>query len=328
VKRRTVLQWLCATSLAPATALAQQTARVARVGFLVQRARPKSLDADNLGEFPRAMRELGYVEGNNLVIEWRFGENSLDRVKAQAAELVALKLDVIVSQTTATALALQKATASIPIVMATAGDPVASGLVKSLSRPGGNITGNSNLVSGPGAKQLELVIGLVPNLSRVAMLVNPDASNAVASVRSVQEAAQKAGKKVLRIDARDAKEIVAGFALMGRERVEAMIVWADAFYFEQHRLIADLALKHRVACIGPYAELVQAGGLASYGSSRAGSYRRVASYVDRILKGAKPGDLPVEQPSTFELVVNLKTAKALGITIPQSVLLRADEVIQ
>lgn len=327
-RRRAALQWLCIVALAPWTALAQQAPKVVRIGLLVQRTRPKSRESDPLGEFPRAMRELGYVEGRNLQIEWRFGDNNPGRMQALSAELVALKPDVIVSQTTATTLELQKATTSIPVVMGSVADPVSVGLVKSLARPGGNITGISTLSGDLGAKQLELLFAMAPKLSRVAMLVDPDASSAAGGLRSFQEAAQKTGRQLLRIDARDAKEIEAGFSLMTKERAEALVVWAGAFFFEQRRLIASLALKHRVLCVGPYRELAEAGGLASYGTSREAIYRRVASYVDRILKGAKPGDLPVEQPTGFEMVVNLKTAKALGIAIPQSVLLRADRVIE
>ena len=327
MNRRDAVIALLALGASPLT-FAQQPAKVWRVGFLVQRSRPASLDADTLGEFPQAMRELGYVEGGNLVIEWRFADNRADRLPGLAAELVVLKADVIVSQTTATTRAMQKATATIPIVMASVADPVASGFVKSLARPEANITGLANQASDLGPKQLEFLLGMIPKLSHVAMLVNRDSPITAVLLRTVQDAAQKAGIEVVPFDASNAKEIVAGFSGMTKVRAGALIVAADALYVEQRQQIADLALKHRLPCVSPYKELTEAGGLASYGTSRAASYRRIASFVDRILKGAKPGDLPVEQPTTFELVINRKTATALGLTIPQSVLLRADRVIE
>ena len=307
---------------------AQQPAKVWRVGFLVQRARPASLDADTLGAFVRGMRELGYVEGRNLLIEWRFADNKADRLPGLAAELVGLKPDLIVTQGTLATHVMQKATSSIPIVMTGVGDPVASGLVKSLARPEANITGLSILANDLGPKQLQLLLEIVPKASRVALLMNPDNPGSALILRYVQDAARQGGKTLVPVNARDPQEIAAGFARMTKERADALIVAADPFFVDQRRLIAELALKYRLPGMGHFRAEAEAGMLASFGAGLAENYRRAAHYVDKILKGAKPGDLPVEQPTTFELIINRKTATALGLTIPQTVLLRADRVIE
>jgi putative ABC transport system substrate-binding protein len=273
------------------------------------------------------MRELGYVEGENLAIEWRSADGMLERLPALAAEMARLKVDVIVVAGTLATSAAQKATATIPIVFGAVSDPVASGFVNSLARPGGNITGLSNILSDISPKHFELLLEISPGLSRVAVLANPANASHAAIQKSVQAAAQSAKVKALFVEARTAQEIESAFVTIARESAGAVIVVLDPFFNQQRRQIAELAAKNRLASINAYQDFAQAGGLMSYGENLAESFRRAAAYVDRILKGAKPGDLPVEQPMKLELVINGKTAKALGITIPQSVLLRADRVI-
>jgi putative ABC transport system substrate-binding protein len=326
VKRREAIVGMAALAIASVAAFAQQ--KVWRVGFLMQSSRPASLDADSLGGFLRGMRELGYVEGRNLVIEWRFADHNADRMPGLAAELVGLKPDVIVAQGNLSTHAAQKATTSIPIVMQGAADPVATGFVKSLARPEANITGVANLASEYGPKQLQLLHEIVPKASRVAVLMNPDNPASASFLRNIHDAARLSGKSIVPVDARNSLEIAASFTRMTQERTDALIVVGDPFLANQGRLIAELALKHRLPCIGPFRSQSKAGMLASFGADITENFRRAADYVDKILKGAKPGDLPVEQPTKFNLAINLRTAKALGITIPKPVLLRADEVIQ
>ena len=326
--RRTLIVALGAVALAaPSASFAQRQGKVWRVGFLTPRRRPDSIDADFLGAFPRGMRELGYVEGKNLVIEWRF-DDKLERLPYLAEELVGLRVDVIVSGSSQAISALQKATTTIPIVMATSGDPIGSGFVKSLARPGANITGFSNLTSDIGAKQLELLVSMVPKLSRVAVLVNPANPSLATFLKNVQSAAQRVGVTVLSLEARTAQEIESAFPMMTQRKSAAVIVAIDALFVQQCRKIAELAAKNRLPSASSIPEYVEAGGLMSYGPNLADQLRRAATYVDKIFKGAKPGDLPVEQSATFELLVNGKTAKALGITIPHSLRISADKIIE
>ena len=287
------------------------------------------LDSDVFyGPFRQGMRELGYVEGKNLVIEWRFADTHYERLAGLAAELVQMKMDVLVAGGNDAPLAMQKATTKIPIVIASASDPVGSGLIKSLARPGGNITGLSTISNDLGPKRLEMLLGMVPKLSRVAVLVNPANTVHTRSLKKVQAAAQKLGVKILPVEARTAPEIENAFSVMAREKAGAVIVERDALFNQQVRQIAQLAMKHRLLSITGVREYVEAGGLMSYGPNNADGFRRAATYVDKIFKGAKPGDLPVEQPTKFELFINRKTAKTLGLTIPQSLLISADKVIE
>ena len=327
MNRRNTVFAVLALGAAPWVSHAQQQSKIWRVGFLTQRRRPVSIDADFIGAFPRGMRELGYVEGRNLVIEWRFDDN-FERLPALAAELVALKLDVIVSGSSQAISALQKATTTIPIVMSSSGDPIGSGFVKSLARPGGNITGFSNLTSDIGSKQLELLLGIVPNLSRVAVLLNPVNPSLGTFLKNVQAAAQGSNVNVLPVEARTAQEIEHAFSTMTQAKADAVIVATDALLIHNYRKIAELATTNRLPSSSTIREYADAGGLMSYGPDLAEQFRRAATYVDKIFKGAKPGDLPVEQITRFELVINGRTAKALGLTIPQSSLLRADRVIE
>jgi putative ABC transport system substrate-binding protein len=326
-RRNTVLALLM-LGAAPVVSLAQRQGKIWRVGFLTARRRPDSIDSDFIGAFPRGMRELGYVEGKNLVIEWRFADGTDERLPDLAAELVRLKVDVIVSGASQAISALQKATTTIPIVMATSGDPIGSGFVKSLARPGGNITGLSNLFGDTSPKQLELLLSVLPKLSRVAVLLNPVNPSNATTLKSVQSAAQRVSVKVLPVEARTVQEIENSFRMMTRGKAEAVIMAADALFIQQSRQIVELAAKYRLPSVSSFRDYAEAGGLMSYGQNLAEQFRRAATYVDKILKGAKPGDLPVEQATTFELVINLKTAKALGVRTTQELLLRADRVIE
>ena len=329
ISRRQLLITLGAGSLATAFAsLAQPQGKVWRVGYLATRARPISLDTDYAGVFLRGMRELGYIEGKNLIVEWRFAEGRTELLPVLAAELVRLQVDVIVINGVAAALAAQKATATIPIILSNTVDPVGAGLIKSLARPAGNITGLSNLAGDIIAKDLEMLLSMVPKLSRVAVLLNPSNSNNNVALKSIQAAAQRTSVNILPAKARTAPEIESGFSAMSRDKAGAVIVMNDTFFIQQRRQIAELATKNRLPSIAAIREYAEIGGLMSYGSNISDNWRRVATYVDKIFKGAKPADLPVEQPTKFELVINGKTAKALGLTIPQSLLISADKVIE
>jgi putative tryptophan/tyrosine transport system substrate-binding protein len=327
--RRRLISALGAGALtAPFGSFAQQAGRIWRVGFLALRRRPDSIDTDFLGAFPRAMRELGYVEGKNLVIEWRFADSNSERLPELAAELVRLKVDVIVSAASEAISALQKATSTVPIVMATAGDPIGSGFVKSLARPEGNITGLSSLASDIGSKQLELLLSMMAKLTRVAVLVNPANPAHATFLKYVQAEALRVGVKVVPMEARTAQEIENAFPAMTEGNVQAVIVALDGLFIQHYRKIAELAKKNRLPSASSIREFVVAGGLMSYGPNLAEQVRLAATYVDKILKGAKPGDLPVEQSATFELFINGKTAKALGLTIFPELRLRANRVVE
>jgi putative ABC transport system substrate-binding protein len=319
---------LCAAG-APLTSLAQQQTKIFRVGFLSVRSPPPSVDADPLYQaFRDGMRDLGYVEGKNLVIEWRFGDGKFERLVDLAAELVRTKVDVIVTQAQGTAAA-QKAGTSIPIVSAVImEDPVAAGYAASLARPGGNITGLTPYTSDLVAKYLELLMAAVPKVSRVAVLGNPENPSNAVFLKAIQAAAQKSKLTVLPLNARTPQEIDLSYGRMSLEKATAAVILPDGFYLQQVRQLAELAIKHRIPSIWGGRQYADAGGLMSYGFSAVDNYRRAAIFVDKILRGAKPGDLPIEQSMRFELVINRRTAKGLGLTIPQSLLLRADEVIE
>jgi len=280
--------------------------------------------------FRRGLREFGYVEGQNITIEYRYGEGTYERLPALAAELVRLKVDVIVAASAPETDAARRATASIPIVFALTGEPVGTGQVASLARPGGNITGMAGAeLVGPGlfAKRLQLLKEAFPHISRVAVLRNPTNLNAPLRWQQTQEAAPVLGLALRLHDVRTADDIAGAFAAMTRERPDALLVLPDPFLLHHRASIAALTARERLPAITGIREYGEAGLLMIYGSDIADNYRRAAGYVAKILQGAKPADLPVQQPVKFELVINLKTAKALGLTIPPSVLGRADQVI-
>jgi len=315
--------------IAPLAAGAQQAAKVARIGYLTVNlaAAPPSL----LEAFRQGLRDLGYVEGRDIVIEYRDAGGKAERLPALAAELVALKVDVIMAGSTPHALAAKQATKTIPIVFLSSGDPIMDGLVTSLARPGGNVTGLSSLTPERVGKCLELLTQAVPGVTRVAVLWQPGAvgDRTEKDTRNEAEVAARAlGVRLQFVAARGPAEIDRAFSDMSKARAGALAVWATAmFVVERGRLVA-LAAKNRLPAVYTLSEFVDAGGLMAYGHSQADLNRRAATYVDKILKGAKPSDLPVEQPTKFELVINLKSAKMLGLTIPQSLLLRADQVIE
>ena len=328
MNRRDAVVRLVALSAAPAAAFAQQQGNVRRIGFLAARSRSTQSNPDVYYDaFTQGMRELGYVEGKNLVIEWRFAEGKYERLPALAAELVRMKVELIATNSTPATEALQRATSTIPIVAIAVGDPIASGFAASLARPGGNITGLSLITIDLGPKYLELLKLIMPALSRAAVLENPGNPVDPAILKSVEAAGRQLGVKVLPVDASTLEEIERGFAAMGRERADAVIILPDSFFIRQRRQITELAARNRLPSMFSFREDVEAGGLMSYGVNMADIFRRAAIFVDKVLKGAKAGELPFEQPTKIHLAINRKTAKALGITISQELLFRADEVI-
>jgi putative ABC transport system substrate-binding protein len=273
------------------------------------------------------LRDLGYVEGKNIVIEYRWADGKYDRLSELAAELVRLQVDVLVTHGTPGVLAAKRATTTIPIVMAAVADPVANGLVASLARPGGNVTGCSYFAPELHAKRLELLKKAIPRISLVAVLLNPDNASFVPLLKETQIEANLAKVTLRQFDVRGPGEFESVFSAMVKERVDAVVVFDDPMLIANRKALADLSEKQRLPSVGQK-EFAEAGGLMGYGQILVELFRRTAYFVDRILKGAKPADLPVEQASRFEMVVNMKTAKALGVTIAQSVLARADRIIE
>jgi putative ABC transport system substrate-binding protein len=303
----------------------QPPKKISRVGFLI--ASSASSQVPRLEAFKRGMRELGYVEGQNIIIEIRSGEGKAELLPKAATELVNLKVDVIVSGGTTSTRALKQATSTIPIVMTLEGDPVGDGLAASLARPGGNITGLSTMGPELSGKRLELLKEMIPKISRVAVFYSASPQNAPLS-SEVDVAAKSLGLRLQKLELRGPTDIDTAFRAATRERAGAALARAAAVLLSQRTRVAELAIKSRLPMIFGREEFVEAGGLAIYAASTADLSRRAATYVDKILKGTKPADIPVEQPMKFELVFNLKTAKQIGITIPPNVLVRADRVIR
>jgi putative ABC transport system substrate-binding protein len=309
-------------------AFAQQRSNIPVVGILSGRSRAAAIDTGVQDAFLRGMRELGYVEGRNIRYEYRYAGGRYDDLRRYAEELVRLKVDVIVG-TGASAIAPAKdATSTIPIVMTNASDPVGSGFVASLARPGGNVTGLSSIAVEATPKRLELLVTTIPGLHRVALLTNPNNRATKFFVREVHAAAPRFKLHIVSVQAGTAEEIEAAFSLMMREKVQAFVPASDSLFINQRHQIVGLAAKSRLPAVFPNREYFAAGGLMAYGIDTADMHRRAATYVDKILKGAKPGDLPVEQPDKFELLVNLKTAQELGVTIPYALVMRANEVVR
>ena len=302
----------------------QQPGKVPRIGFL-RRAAPEPADFE---AFRQGLRDLGYFEGKNIITEQRYAHGLADRLPGLAAELVGLKVDILVVDGTATAAAAKSATTTIPIVFTLAGDPVATGLVASLARPGGNLTGLSQIAPELSGKRLELLKEAASKVSRVAVLRNPDNPATGVQLKETEAAARAIGLQLRVFELREPKELDNAFSSMVGARADALVQLTDGMFFTQRVRIVELAAKGRLPAIYEAREFVEAGGLMSYGVSFIALYRRAATYVDKILKGAKPADVPVEQPTKFELVINLKTAKQIGLTIPPNVLARADRVIR
>jgi putative tryptophan/tyrosine transport system substrate-binding protein len=302
--------------------VAQPPGKIHRIGVLGNENNPP------WDGFRQGLRELGYVDGQNVTIEWRWSEGRPDRFPGLATEVVALKPDVIVASGTQAIRAAKRATSAIPIVMTTSSYPDKIGLVNSLSRPGGNVTGLSNVGPELSGKKLELLKEIAPKASRVAVLFNPASDVEPLAVRELSAAAPAVGVEIQSVEVRSPDDFSAAFAAVSPSRIDALLALGNPINFRGRQLIADFALKNRLPSIYDERLFVEAGGLISYAPSFTDSFRRAATYVDKILKGQQPADLPVEQPTKFDLVINLKTAKALGLTIPPSLLLRADHVIE
>jgi putative ABC transport system substrate-binding protein len=325
MQRREFITLLGGTAVAwPLAARAQQASKAARIGYLAFRSPISADDA-----FLKGLFELGWVEGQNIVIERRFAAGNAEQLKGSAAELVRLKVDVIVTAASAPTKVAKEATASIPIVFANAGDPVGQGFVQSLPRPGGNVTGIAFDASPDiTAKQAQLLIELVPTVSRLAVLWNPTSAFLHSYLSVIKTAAPTLRVSLQSLEVRDANEFERAFDSMTRARADGLIVLSDTFATFHRARLVELAAKHQLPTIYGHSQYIEAGGLLSYGPSLTDTYRHAASYVDKILKGAKPADLPVEQPTRFELIINLKTAKALGLDVPPTLVARADEVIE
>ncbi len=326
--RRTFLAVIgCGALAEPLKSFAQQpSGKVHRIGFLgsgsaVAVSKP-------LEEFRAGLRDLGYAEGRNIAIEYRWGEGKFERLPGLAAELIRLKVDLVAVWGTPAALAAKRATSTLPIVMLAVGDPEETGLVASLARPGGNVTGMATLGGAVAAKQLELLTQVIPGIARIAVLRNPDNPALIPQAKGAEATARSLGLQLQFFDVRSLDDFDAAFADMAAARAAGLLVLADPLFLTQRKPIAELAIMHRLLTVFGRGENVEVGGLMSYGASVNEQFRGGAIYVDKILKGAKPAGLPVEQASTFEFVVNLKTAKALGIQFPQQLLVRADRVIQ
>jgi len=302
---------------------AQPLRRIARVGIL----NAGTAQDVRVDEFRDGLRELGYVEGQNLLITYRWADGHQDRLPGLAAELLAGNVEVIVAMGPAV-WAAKRQTSTVPIVIAFSGDPVATGMVSNLARPGANITGVSFMSNDLAAKRLELLKQASSRIARVAVLYNPDEPPSAPELRETEAAARTIGVTLQPLEGRQPGDLDGLFAAAARQRADALLVFAHGFAALNRGRIIELAARHRLPTMYGYREFVDAGGLMAYGANIQGMVRRAASYVDRILKGAKPGDLPIEQPTKFELVINMKTAKALGLTIPPSLLLRADQVIE
>ena len=323
-RRRLLLAMAAWPLLAFATKAAAQSAKMPRIGFLDPGARNEGL----YGSFLGGLKELGYSDGKTIAIEARFADGALERLPALAKELADLKPDVLIVQSTPGVRAAIATKTAVPIIMVAVGDPIGSGFVATLGRPGGNVTGMSILTSDLSPKLLEMLKTAVPKLARVAVLVNPANPNSTVSLKNIQSAAQQLNLKIAPAEARVKDDIDGAFAAIARQHAGAVVVPGDPLFRLNARQIAALALRYKLPLASTNIEIAEAGGLLSYGASLADSYRRAAAYVDKILKGAKPADLPVEQSSRFEMVINRKTANALGLAVSNEFLLRADKVIE
>jgi putative ABC transport system substrate-binding protein len=324
--RRTFLAATGAVLLAaPLAAEAQQAGKPFRIGYI---GSSSGTSQHLVAAFREGLRDRGWVEGQNVIIEYRWAGGMAERYPTLLAELVGLKVDLIVTTTTTGALAAKRATTEIPIVFTMVSDPVASGLVASLARPGGNATGWSNILPETSGKLLELLREAVPGVSRIAILANLTNPGKALELKALSDQAQTLGVTLQSVEVPSPTTLDAAFSANEQTHPEALITLVDAVTLSQRQRIVEFAAKHRVPAIYQVREFTDAGGLMSYGLNMPGMFRHTAIYVDRILKGAKPADLPVEQPTMFELVINLKTAKALGLTIPPSLRVRADEVIE
>jgi putative ABC transport system substrate-binding protein len=328
MNRRTFIATATAILVAPFAAGAQRAGKVARIGMLLPGTAARAARSPTVQAFFEELRILGWIESQNVTIEWRFAEEQLERLAELAADLVHLKVDVIVTAAAPSARAAKDATSRIPVVILDPGDPVGTGLVASLAHPGGNVTGVTSIAPDLAAKRLELLKEAAPGVMRVAVLFNAAVPPAEIAMKELQAAARALGLYIQSVAVQGSKSMDEAFRLMTQERANGLIVFPDPLTFANQEVITNFATKSRIPGLFGAKEFVNVGGLMSYGPSYPGMFRRGAHYVDKILKGAKPADLPVEQPTKFELVINLKTAKAIGLTVPQSILRRADQVIE
>jgi putative ABC transport system substrate-binding protein len=327
IDRRAFLAMATGVALAlPRPARSQPAGKLNRVGFLGNST--AELEANLVGPFRDGLRERGYVEGRNLVLDFRWAEGRYERLPALVAELIALQPDVIVTAGTPAALAVKRATSTIPLVMVAVGDPVGSGLVASLGHPGGNLTGLVSIAPDLEGKRLELLKEIVPRLSAVAFLKNPSNRFHVTSEKQARKAARTLHLKPEFFPVRTEAELEPAFKAIAAWRPDALVMLADRVFLHNRTRIVEFTERSHLPAVYPYVELVEAGGLLSFGPSYPGMHRRAAYYVDRILKGTRPADLPMEQPEKFQQIVNLKAARSLGLTIPEPVLLRADRVLE
>jgi putative ABC transport system substrate-binding protein len=324
MKRREFITLLGGATAWPLVARAQ--GGIPRVGFMGNST--AALEVNLVVSFRDGLRELGYEEGRNIAIEYRWADGRYERFAALVAELIAAKVDVIVTAGTPAALAVKKATSTVPLVMVAVGDPVGTGLVPSLARPDGNLTGLSSVAPDLEGKRLELLREIVPSVSRIAVFINSVNPFHATSMRQAQSAGKTLGVKVQQYDIRKSEDLDGAFAAIRKERPDALLILADRVFLHNRERIVDFTEEQRLPNVSAYKEVVEAGGLMSYGPSYEDMHKRAAIYVNKILKGAKPGNLPIEQPTKFTLVVNLKAAKALGISMPPAVLSRADDVIE
>lgn len=310
----------------PFAARTQRGGKIPRVGYLGNST--AALEANLIGPFREGLREHGYEEGRNVEIVLRWAEGRYERFPALIAELIAANVDVIVTAGTPAMLAVKKATSTVPVVMAAVGDPVGTGIVSNLARPGGNITGLSAIAPDLEGKRLELLRELVPHLARVAFFLNPANEFHTASMRQALPAAQALKIELLPLEVSKSEDLETAFTSIVKQKADGLLILADRVFLHNRQRMMDFATEHRLPSVNAYRELVEAGGLTSYGPDYGEMHRRAADYVDRILKGARPGDLPVEQPTRFTLIVNLRAAKALGLEVPPTLVARADEVIE
>jgi ABC-type uncharacterized transport system substrate-binding protein len=329
MRRREFLGVLGSAAAAwPIAAPAQQRERVRLIGVLMSDSETDRAAQGYVGEFQQRLQELGWAQGRNALIEYRWGAANLDRIRAYAAELVALKPDVILAQTALAAAPLQQQTHSVPVVFILIIDPVESGFVASLARPGGNMTGLTPFESSAATKWLELLKEIAPGISRVSFIFNPVQAPQVVMLQAIETAARSAGVLLTPLAASDAAEIERGVDAFAREANSGMVVAPNPVTITNRKRIIALAARHRLPAVYPYRYFVEDGGLTSYGSDFVEQYRRAAGYVDRILRGEKPAELPVQAPTKYELIINMKTARAIGLEVPPTLLARADEVIE
>jgi putative ABC transport system substrate-binding protein len=327
MRRREFITLIGGSVAWPLAAQSQQTGKVWKVGFIAGGSRPASIEGSAYSGFLQGMRDLDYAVDKNFEMEWRFAEGRYELFPDLAAELVRLKVDVIVLGSPSAVGPVHRVTSTIPIVMGYSTDPVGNGFVASLARPGANITGLASLTDDTTPKRIELLATAVANLSHIGVIENPASPSSRSVMAVAKEAGRNAGLIVTSVEAKTPQEIESAFIKLTKEGVGAVMFVPDAFFFAQRERIAELALKHQLPCIFTQREYVAAGGLMSYGENLRDFYRRAATYVDKIFRGAKPADLPIQQPTKFELAINLKTAKATGLTLPPSLLAQADELI-